>query len=70
MSRLMQVSALLLRTGASIGLAYTLFILWMAAGLVAVVIFALLLHGGLNLARHGDRPLENWPLLRRVIRSD
>lgn len=64
----MEIGAFLVRTAASIGFAYTLFVLWMAAGLVAVLGFALLFHGGLNLARHGDRPLEEWPLLRRLFR--
>ena len=42
-----------------------LFLLWMAAGLLAVAAFAALLNGGLVLARSGDRPLEDWPILRR-----
>ena len=68
MSRLMSIGSFLARAAASLALAYVLFILWMAAGLVAVALFALALHGGLALARHGDRPLEDWPLLRHLLR--
>lgn len=58
----------LFRIGASLALAYRLFILWMAAGLIAVAALALTIHAGLALARGGDRPLEQWPLLRRILR--
>lgn len=64
----MPIAALLVRAAASLALAYVLFILWMAAGLVVVALFALAVHGGLALARHGDRPLEDWPLLRLLLR--
>ncbi|MEM1429032.1 MAG: hypothetical protein AAGG09_06210 [Pseudomonadota bacterium] len=63
----MQLIPFLMRTLASLSLAYVLFILWMGAGLLPVLAFASLLHGGLSLARHGDRPLEQWPVLRRVL---
>ena len=64
----MSIAALLLRSAAAVGLAYALFLLWMAAGLGLVVLFALLIHGGLRLAQTGDRPLEEWPILRRLLR--
>ena len=66
----MSIGSFLARAAASLVLAYVLFILWMAAGLVAVALIALALHGGLALARHGDRPLEDWPLLRVLFRRD
>jgi hypothetical protein len=58
------------RTGASLGLTYTVFVLWMAAGLIGVIGFAMMVYGGLQLARGGDRPREAWPLtlLRRLFR--
>ena len=55
------------RAAATLFLGYALFILWMAAGLLAVLGLAVVLNGGLSFARHGDRPLEEWPLLRRVL---
>ena len=62
----MSISALVIRAAACVAFAYTLLLLWMAAGLLAVIAYAALLNCGLNLARYGDRPLEDWPLLRRL----
>ncbi len=56
------------RAGSSGLVAYTLFVLWMAAGLLAVIALTMIVHGGLRLATRGDRPLEQWPLLRKVLR--
>ena len=67
MSHRMRILILLPRAAASAAFAYILFILWMGAGILAVLVFAALLHGGLNLARHGDRPLEDWPILRHIL---
>ena len=52
---------------AGILLSYLLFVLWMAAGLLAVFALVMVVNGGLTLARHGDRPLEDWPILRRLL---
>jgi hypothetical protein len=64
----MQIGLLLLRTGASLGFTYTLFILWTAAGIAGLIGFALVLYGGLQLVRGDERSLEQWPLLRRLLR--
>ena len=67
MSRRVWILPLLVRTGATLGVTYTLFVLWMAAGLVGVIGLALMIYGGLHLARDGDRPFGPWPLLRRLF---
>jgi len=64
----MQIGLLLVRTGASLGVTYTLFILWTAAGIAGLIGFALVLYGGLQLVRGDERPLAQWPLLRRLLR--
>lgn len=62
----MWIMPLLLRTGASLGFAYTFFLLWVAAGLAGVVGLALILYGGRELLRGGARqPSRARPLLRR-----
>ena len=69
MSQSMSILPVLLRSGACLALVYMLFVLWMGAGLVGVLGFALVLAGGLHFARDGDRPFEDWPLVRRMVRS-
>ncbi len=59
---------LLVRTGAGLGLTYTLFVLWMAAGLIGVFGLAMMIYGGLQVASGGERPPGRWPLLRRIFR--
>lgn len=59
---------LLVRTGAGLGLTYTLFVLWMAAGLIGVFGLAMMIYGGLQVARGGGRPLAQRSLLRRIFR--
>jgi len=63
----MWIVPLLVRTGAGLGVTYTLFMLWMAAGIIGVIGFALMVYGGLQLVRGGDRPQERTPLLRRLF---
>ncbi len=58
---------LLLRTGAGLGFTYTLFLLWMAAGLIGVIGFALMVYGGFQIAREGDKPQGRPPFLRRLF---
>jgi hypothetical protein len=64
----MWIVPLLVRTGAGLGLTYTVFMLWMAAGLIGVFGLAMMIYGGLQVARGGDRPLKHWPALRRIFR--
>ena len=59
---------LVFRFAVAVAFAYALFILWMAAGLGWVVLFAVSVHLGLRLAQGGDRPLEDWPVLRWLPR--
>lgn len=63
----MDIRRFLPRIAAAVAMGYVLFLLWMAAGIAAVVVFALVMHAGLRLAQDGDRPLEQWPILRRLL---
>lgn len=69
MSRVMRIAALSSCAVAALAVFYVLFILWMAAGLFKVLLFFLVLNGGLGFARAGDRPLEEWPVLRHFLRT-
>lgn len=62
------MTIIVVRTFVTLGFAYTLFLLWMAAGIAGLIGLALMVYGGLTMTDSGTRALDNWPALRRLLR--